>query len=111
VTSGNLTVTQRGEIFDGGNPIGRLAVVEFAKPDELQKVGNNVYALKANARLAPAPANETRVLQGYNEASNVNVVEEMTDMITANRVFEAAQHAVKAQDQMDDKLINQVGKV
>ncbi len=111
VTSGNLTVTQRGDVFDGGNPIGRLAVVDFAKLDDLQKVGNNLYSLKDVARSTPMPVEEGRVHQGYMEASNVNVIEEMTDMITANRVFEAAQHAVKAEDQMDDKLINQVGKV
>ncbi len=111
VTSGNVTVTQRGEIFDGGNALGRLAVVDFIKPDDLQKVGNNNYTLKQNAHSAPVPVEEGRVHQGFMEASNVNVIEEMTDMITANRVFEAAQHAVKAQDQMDDKLINQVGKV
>ena len=45
------------------------------------------------------------------EASNVNVVEEMTDMISANRVFEATQKAIKGHDQMDEKLINIVGKV
>lgn len=111
VSSANVTVSQKGEIFDGGNPIGRLAVVNFAKMDDLQKVGNNNYTLKANAQSAPIPTEEARIHQGFVETSNVNVVEEMTDMITANRVFEAAQHAVKANDQMDDKLINQVGKV
>jgi flagellar basal-body rod protein FlgF len=111
VQSSNLTVSQRGEVFDGGNPVGKLAVVDFVKPDDLQKVGNNLYQLKSNAVSQPTPISEGRVHQGYAEASNVNVVEEMTDMIAANRVFEAAQHAVKAQDQMDEKLINQVGKV
>jgi len=38
-------------------------------------------------------------------------VEEMTEMIAANRVFEATQNAIKAQDQMDGKLVNEVGKV
>lgn len=111
LTSRNVTVSQSGEVFDGGNNLGRLAVMEFQNMDDLQKTGSSNYALKPNATSIPVPSRETRVHQGAIETSNVNVVEEMTDMITANRVFEAAQHAVKAHDQMDDKLINQVGKV
>jgi len=111
VNSPNLTISATGEIFDAGNLVGRLSVVEFSNPDDLQKVGNSQYALKGNATVPPQVSRESRVHQGFTEASNVNVVEEMTDMITANRVFEATQHVIKAHDQLDDKLINQVGKV
>ncbi len=111
VSNANLTISAQGEVFDGGNNVGQLSVVDFALPDDLQKVGKNNYALKANARSGPVQSKEARVHQGFAEASNVNVIEEMTDMISANRVFEAAQHVIKAQDQMDGKLINEVGKV
>lgn len=111
LTSRNITVSHRGEIFDGGNQVGRLAVVEFAKIDDLQKQGSSLYGLKGNAGSAPLQSDEMKIHQGFVEGSNVNVVEEMTDMITANRVFEAAQKAVKGHDQMDEKLINVVGKV
>jgi flagellar basal-body rod protein FlgG len=111
VGSRNITVSQSGDVFDGGQVTGRIGVVDFVNPDELQKVGSSLYALKGNAKGGPVAASETRIQQGFTEQSNVNVVEEMTDMITANRVFEATQHAIKAHDQMDEKLINQVGKV
>lgn len=107
----NVTISQMGDVFDGGNSVGRIAVVDFALQDDLQKVGSSLYTLKENARSGPVVAPEARIHQGYKEASNVNVVQEMTDMITANRVFEATQQAIKGHDQMDDKLINQVGKV
>lgn len=109
VGSHNVTISQAGEVFDGGNSVGRLALVEFSNPDDLQKVGNSYYSLKTNA--LPTVSQESKVHQGYLEGSNVNVVEEMTDMIAANRVFEATQHVIKAHDQMDEKLISQVGKV
>lgn len=109
VTSQNITISHAGDVFDAGNLVGRLAVTEFANRDDLQKVGSSFYMAREGAQPAPSP--ESRVHQGFLEASNVNVVEEMTDMITANRVFEATQQAIKASDQMDDKLINQVGKV
>lgn len=111
VSSQNLTIAQGGDIFDGGQTLGRIAVVDFMNPDDLQKTGGNLYTLRSNATSVPTPTNEGRVQQGYVETSNVNVIEEMTDMIAANRVFEATQHVIKAHDQMDDKLINQVGKV
>lgn len=111
LNSRTVTIAQSGDIYDGGNMVGRLALVEFANPDELQKVGNSGYTLKSGATGQPIASLESRLHQGFLEASNVNVVEEMTDMITANRVFEATQQAIKAHDQMDDKLINQAGKV
>ncbi len=111
LNSRNVTISQAGDVYEGGNQLGRLSVVDFGNPDDLQKVGNSYYTLKATAYSTPAAAKEVRIHQGYVEGSNVNVVEEMTDMITANRVFEATQQAIKAHDQMDDKLINQVGKV
>jgi flagellar basal-body rod protein FlgF len=110
-TSRNITVSRSGEIFDGGNALGKLAVSDFVNPDDLQKVGNSLYSLKNSPTAVPKPSAEGKVHQGYLEASNVNVVEEMTDMITANRVFEALQHVIKTTDQMDEKLITQVGKV
>jgi flagellar basal-body rod protein FlgF len=47
--------------------------------------------------------------QGFIETSNVNIVNEMTEMITAQRVFEGTQKAIHAYDAMADKLINVVG--
>lgn len=111
LTGRNLTISQTGEVFDGGNSLGKLSLVEFQNADDLQKVGNSNYTLKANATSVPVAARDARFHQGYIETSNVNVVEEMTEMISANRVFEATQKAIQAHDQMDDKLINQVGKV
>jgi flagellar basal-body rod protein FlgF len=111
LNSHNITISQKGEVFDGGNLAGKLALVDFVKLDDLQKVGSSLYTLKSTAGSAPLPTEEGRIHQGFMEASNVNVVEEMTDMISANRVFEAAQKAIKGHDQMDDKLINVVGKV
>jgi flagellar basal-body rod protein FlgG len=40
----------------------------------------------------------------------VNIVREMTDMISATRNFESTQKAIKAYDQMNAKLVNDVPK-
>lgn len=106
----NLTISNSGDIYDNGNQVGRLSVVEVANVDSLQKVGSSMYAIKSNYAQTLAPSPETQVKQGFIELSNVNIVDEMTDMISASRTFETAQRAMKAFDQMDEKLVNQVPK-
>ena len=105
VSGGNLTVSKSGEIFDGGNNIGRLAVSDFALLDDLQKVGNSLYALKGNARSGPVPAGEARIHQGFTEGSNVNVIEEMTDMMSATRSFETSVEVLNRLKSMQQGLL------
>lgn len=54
---------------------------------------------------------DIQVRQGYLETSNVNVVREMVDMITAYRAYEASQKAIQAQDQTLNRAVNDVGNV
>lgn len=110
LSGSNITISGSGDIYDGGNVVGRLAVVDVPNQESLQKVGQSLYGLKANYPDQPIPANDMQVRQGFIELSNVNIVNEMTDMITASRTFETAQKAIKAFDQMDEKLMNEVPK-
>ncbi|GIL16689.1 MAG: flagellar basal-body rod protein FlgF [Oligoflexia bacterium] len=107
---GQIAISDAGEIFENGNLIGKLSLVNIPDADQLQKVGNSLYQFKPNA--APEMTNVERpnLKQGFVEASNVNVVQEMTDMITATRTFESTQKAISAYDSMSDKLINVVGR-
>ncbi len=110
VSGKNLTVGFGGEIFDGENSVGKLSVVDVENRDALQKVGNSMYSLKPNYAATTKPAEEFKVHQGFLEMSNVNIVDEMTNMIQASRTFEANRNAIKAFDQMDEKLVNVVPK-
>jgi flagellar basal-body rod protein FlgG len=49
-----------------------------------------------------------KIHQGHIEGSNVNVIQEMTDMIQTTRVFETTQKAIKAFDDMNGRLVNDV---
>jgi flagellar basal-body rod protein FlgG len=84
--------------------------VEVKNPDSLQKMGNSLYGFKQN--MAPDMSNiaNPSLKQGFVETSNVNIVQEMTDMIQTNRVFESTQKAIGAYDSMAEKLVNIVGK-
>lgn len=51
------------------------------------------------------------VRQGYEEASNVNSVKEMIDMISVMRSYEANQKVLTTYDDTLDKVVNNVGRV
>lgn len=110
IDSRNVTISQNGEIYSGRESIGSLSVVDVGNVDALQKVGSSLYKLKPNLDPGLSLAEESKVRQGFLEGSNVNVVDEMTKMISATRVFESTQKAIQAFDGMNNKLINVVGK-
>lgn len=107
----NVTIGYSGEVYDGDQLQGRLSVLETANPDSLRKEGNSLYGLKENYTTPMTKANDAKLHQGFVEMSNVNIVDEMTNMIQASRTFEANQSAMKAFDSMDEKLVNQVSRV
>lgn len=107
----SVYISDGGEVFDGENNLGKLSLVQVANPDSLQKMGNNNYGFKSNMAAEMTSVKVPSLKQGFLETSNVNIVNEMTDMIMAQRVFEGTQKAIHAYDQMADKLINVVGSV
>ncbi len=106
-----ININDVGEVFSGDQSLGRLSIVDVANPDTLEKMGSSLYGFKANSTPDIRQVDRPQVKQGHLETSNVNIVKEMTDMITATRVFESAQKAINAYDSMNDKLVNSVPKV
>lgn len=102
-------ISDGGEIFDGEKNLGKISLLQVKNPDSLQKVGNSYYSIKPNMQAEFTKVAVPNLKQGFIETSNVNIVNEMTEMITAQRVFEGAQKAISAYDAMADKLINVVG--
>lgn len=107
---GPLTIARQGEIYRDGNNLGKLSVVEFPDPDQLRKMGNGTFA-PVDSSVARVLNSNTEVMQGFMETSNVNVIREMTEMLEATRSFESNQKAIKAFDEMDAKLVNDVPKL
>jgi flagellar basal-body rod protein FlgG len=79
----------------------------------LEKQGSNLYKTNevAGAPDALRGNNRPQVLQGFTEASNVNAVVEMVNMIEVNRAYEANQKVVQSGDSMLGTLINQYARV
>lgn len=93
--------------------LGQIVLVDFVNPQGLQAMGNNLYretnasgnAVQGQAGLAGLGTIE----QGTTEASNVQVVEELVNMITTQRAYEMNSKVVSATDQMLQFVTNKLG--
>ncbi|MFA5577318.1 MAG: flagellar basal-body rod protein FlgG [Tissierellaceae bacterium] len=104
----DITVDELGYIYgrdedDELVEIGRFMLVNFMNPEGLESKGQNLYrATEASGEEIFLEAEEmsTQVVQGYLEASNVQVVDEMVKMITAQRAYEINSKTITTSDEM-----------
>ena len=103
----NLSIDNAGVVFAGTEEIGQLELVKFEKPADLVPVGGGLFQANGQA----LPDEETEVVQGFIENSNVNPVWGMTELIRTNRIFQAAEKAIAAFKSIDETLASQVGRI
>ncbi len=109
-----VTIDQDGTVFGGRGleifPLAQLKVVQFNNNGGLVKEGEGMY-INTNATLQETSAGDIKVVQGFIEKSNVNVVQEMTQMIETVRTLEAYQKIIQSIDEADDQSINNLARV
>lgn len=84
--------------------IGQIQLANFVNPTGLESLGRNLFGATA-ASGEPIVGNPNsqgygRIAQGELEASNVNIVEEMVNMITGQRAYELNSKVIQTGDQM-----------
>lgn len=86
-----------------------LKVVNFEQPRYLAKQGNSQYRDTENSGAAEDIdlAKRPKIRQGFVEASNVNPVTEMVQMIEVNRAYENNSKMIQTHDAIMNKLINE----
>jgi len=101
-TSGQVLVQVAGTVDP--QTIGQLQTSQFPNVDGLQAIGNNLFtettASGPPQAGTPGSTNFGTILQGFLETSNVNVVSEITNLITAQRAYEMNSRVVETSDQM-----------
>jgi flagellar basal-body rod protein FlgG len=100
--NGMVSVQSAGQ--SGPTEVGQIELARFLNPNGLESAGENLY-LETTASGEPilgVPQEEGlgRLLQGALEASNVEIVQEMTDMIAAQRAYEINAKAIRASEDM-----------
>jgi len=104
----NVTIGSDGTVSATANgattELGKLETARFTNPAGLQNVGDNILvetAASGNPQTGtPGEDGRGNLKQGALEASNVNVVEELVDMIETQRAYEVNSKMVKSTDEM-----------
>lgn len=95
-----------------GVEVGRIQLARFTNPAGLRAMGENLYqetpASGTPTEGFPQEGGLGRVLQGHLEGSNVEIVQEMVDMITAMRAYEINSKSVQTSEQMAEIANNLV---
>ncbi len=105
---GTVTVLRQGAT--AVEEVGRIELAKFVNPAGLRRIGNNLY-IQTDASGDPIidfPGNQGigTLLQGYLESSNVNIVEEMVNLIIAQRAYEFNTKGITAADEMLGQAAN-----
>jgi flagellar hook protein FlgE len=99
-------------LFSNGvqRPIGQIAVARFANPSGLTREGGSLYAFSPNsgsAMVAPTESHGGLTIQpGSLESSNVDLAEQFTQMILAQRGFQASARVLTTTDEVLADVIN-----
>jgi len=105
----SFNVTKDGTVYIDGNAEYKLLVTDFKDPNRLLKRGKNLFFPKKGSGEG-LTSNNTEVLQGKLENSNVSSIESMVKLITAQRSYEANQRVITSEDQLLGKAVNDLGR-
>ncbi|KNX48928.1 flagellar basal-body rod protein FlgG [Helicobacter pylori] len=99
---GTVSVTQG--LQTTSNVIGQITLANFVNPAGLHSMGDNLFSITNASGDAivgnPDSQGLGKLRQGFLELSNVRLVEEMTDLITAQRAYEANSKSIQTADSM-----------
>jgi flagellar basal-body rod protein FlgF len=106
VPSANAKILSDGTVLDGDEPVGRIAVVNFADMTAVHPAGAGVFTASNDAA---QPANP-QVRQGMLEASNVSTADEMIATMAALRGAQSGQHVVQVYDDLMGRALTAFGQ-
>lgn len=99
---GTVSALQAGE--SAPSEVGTIQLSRFVNPAGLNSIGRNLYLeTAASGDVVTGTAGEEgfgTLAQGFLEMSNVSVVEEMVNLITAQRAYEINSKSIQAADEM-----------
>lgn len=108
----NIVIGGDGQVSADGALIGQLQLISVENPQNLEKMGYNLYKSRNGTETNEGNAFATgaRVEQGFVEKGNVEVVSEMVNMIEVQRQFEAYQKVMQTSDTLDRAANEKLGR-
>jgi len=105
----DINISENGEIRIDGQLLDVLRVVNFPNKQELESLNGSIFRDPGN-RMLLTEVVAPRIVQGYIEASNVNIVDEMMQLIYLNRIYNLDTKIVSTRDTTLSRAI-EMGKV
>ncbi len=106
----NISIAANGEIYAGEDLVAKLNIVEFQDLKQLRKTGSGLFDNRNSGNVLGGQG-RTVLRQGVLETSNVNPIEEMTNLIKANRLFEHDLKVMKTYGELLGREANDIGKL
>ncbi|MHC4205876.1 MAG: flagellar hook-basal body protein [Planctomycetota bacterium] len=101
-----LNVANDGTISADEIAIGKFRLVDFNdNENKLLPTGDSCYHMP-DPNILPVEAQNIIVKQGYQEASNVQIIDELVDMILVSRLYEANMDSITAEQQASSSLMS-----
>lgn len=103
---GAISIDEEGRILQDNEQVGELDLTRFEDMNRLRPGPHGLLANPADNRAISARG-MAKVMQGHREASNANAVDELVNMISSYRAYEATQKIVRQMSQSMQRL-NQI---
>lgn len=104
----DASIDKAGRIVQNNEVVAEFKITDFEDYNYLEHYGENFYKPVGGASFKEEDAD---IYSGYLEASNVQVVSEMVNLISVTRQYESNQKLIQAYDQSLDVAVNQIGKI
>ncbi len=105
IPEGKLEIDPNGEVTVNQMQLGNIKLVDFPDKSALVRVGDDLFQTEQTA--APSKA---LIKQGYLEGSNVEILREMTQIISTLREYQAYQKVIQSFDDASSKM-NEVARI
>ena len=106
-----FSIGNDGAVMVDGKLTDRLKLVVFDDPSRLEHLGESLVRPPADMETRTLDAAEVVVAQGHLEGSNVNPIDTLIAMITAQRAFEVQSKVMSTEDEMLEKSVNNLPRV
>lgn len=104
--TGKVGIAQDGTITIGGRPTAQIGIFEVDNPQMLLREDGVLFRSETEV----IPAENSRVMQGFLEGSNVDAVTEMTRLIEVQRAYELGQNLLDSEDERIRTSIRTLGR-
>lgn len=106
--SAPISISPSGEVVQGTDRRGTLSVVSFNQPQLLTAAGGSLF-IANNVGLRSSQVTTPSIRQGFLESANTSPVQEMANLISVMRTFEANQKSIQAHDDRMSRAITELG--